>query len=332
MNRLLIILCSFFVSHGMYSQCCTPEQACNLRSIQVGSGNATSITLRHVGPAAITPTAGQQVNWILGTTTNPNITNVTTTAINGLFTFSLTSLGITTTDVIVATCIITSTTGSVCTIENQNIVGTIVGTPPFTTFQWIPTTPVVNGVFQLPLPIKWISFDGKMMAGDAHLSWTTASEINNEGFSIQFSRENSLWETIGFVQGNGNTSSLSKYTYVHKNAPKGRLYYKLIQLDFDGRTNESNIISLDHASQGQHNHDFVIYPNPSNGTSTINLGYIPLGSFNVNIYNSIGQLLQSQNHTDINTSTIGIDVPERGLYFIQIYKDGQGQTKRFVVK
>lgn len=135
MKHFLLFFCLLFVSHDLYSQCCTPEQACNFRSIAVHSGNTTSLTLRHVGPASIMPTAGQLVNWILGTTTNPNITNVTTSVANGLFTFNLTSLGISTTDVIIATCIITSTTGSVCSINNQNIVGTIVGTPPFTSFQ-----------------------------------------------------------------------------------------------------------------------------------------------------------------------------------------------------
>ena len=70
MRPFLLIVCLFFILHNTYSQtCCTPQEACNLRSISVGSGNANSITLRHVGPASITPTAGQQSNWIFGTTT-----------------------------------------------------------------------------------------------------------------------------------------------------------------------------------------------------------------------------------------------------------------------
>jgi hypothetical protein len=333
MNRFLLIFCLFFVSLSTYSQtCCTPEQACNFRSISVGSGTSTSLTLRHVGPASITPTAGQQSNWIVGTTTNPNITNVTTTAANGVFTFNLTSLGISTTDIIVATCNIISTSGSVCSINNQNIEWTPLGTPPFQTFLWRATLPTANGVFQAPLPVEWISFDGKSNQGDNHLFWTTAAEINNEGYAIQVSNENSSWETIGFVNGKGNTSSISEYNFIHRNVPKQLLYYKLIQVDYDGRTNESRVIALDNADTRQDLADFEIYPNPSTGKSTIDLGQVPIGSFDLNIYNSIGQLIESKKHKDINRSTIGIDLPLSGLYFIQIYKDGKRQTKRFIVE
>jgi hypothetical protein len=333
MNNVLIIFCLFFISQEMNSQsCCTPQQACNFRSITVSNGPATSLQLRHVGPAPFQPTAGQQVNWILGTTVNPNLTNVTTTALNGDFTFNLTALGITTSDVIVVTCIITNTNGDVCSIVNQTIQWTLVSVP-LQIFLWRTTSPPVNGVYsQTPLPVDWVSFNGKSIKGDAHLDWSVASEINNQGYMIQVSTENSSWETIGFVNGRGNTSSFSEYNFIHRNAPKERLYYKLIQVDYDGRTDESIIISLDNSNQGQDIEDFEIYPNPSNGKSTIDLGYVPIGSFTVNIFSSIGQLLESNNHTDINKSAIGIDLPERGLYFIQINKDGKRQTKRFIVE
>jgi Secretion system C-terminal sorting domain len=332
MKHFLLFFSLLFVSHIMYSQvCCTPQQACEFREISVGSGNATSITLRHVGPAPITPTAGQQTNWIFGTTANPNISNVTTTATNGVFTFNLTALGISTNDILVATCIITSTTGSVCTISNQNIEWTLVN-PILQIFLWRATVPAVTGIFQGPLPVEWVSFSGKSIKDNSHLAWSTASEINNEGYMVQVSTENSPWETIGFVNGKGNNSSFSYYNYIHRNAPKGRLYYKLIQVDHDGRTNESKIISIDNANQALVFNDFEIYPNPSNGKSTIDLGYVPMGNFDINIYNSIGQLLESTNHKDIDNATISVNLPERGLYFIQIYKDGQGQTKRFLVE
>jgi hypothetical protein len=333
MKHFLLFLCLFIVSNTVYSQtCCTPQQACNLRSITVSNGQATSLQLRHVGPASFQPTAGQQVNWILGTTVNPNLTNVTTTALNGDFTFNLTTLGITTSDVIVVTCIITNTNGDVCTISNQNIVWTLLN-QALQIFLWRTTSPPVNGLFsQAPLPVEWISFDGKSIQGDTHLSWATASEMNNEGYTVQFSTENNSWETIGFVNGKGNTSDFSHYNFVHQNAPKEKLYYKLIQVDYDGRIDESKIISLDNSMKGKDIEDFGIYPNPSIGTSTIDFGQVPTGSFDLNIYNSIGQLIESKNYTDFDKSIMSLNLPESGLYFVQIYQDGHGQTKRFIVE
>lgn len=333
MKHFLLFFSLFFVSHNIYSQtCCTPEQACNFRSISVSNGPATSLSLVHVGPASITPTAGQQTNWILGTTTNPNLTNVTSLGTNGIFTFDLTALGISTSDVIVVTCIITSTSGSVCSINNQNIVWTLVS-PSLQIFLWRTTSPSVNGVFnQPPLPVEWVSFEGKTNQGDTYLNWSTASEINNEGYTVQVATEKSPWETIGFVNGKGNTSDFSHYNFVHQNAPKERIYYKLMQVDYDGRTNESKIISLDNANQGQAIEDFDIFPNPSNGKATIDLGSAPLSSLNLNIYNSMGQLIESINYYDLTKSTINLDLIEKGLYFIQINKDGQRQTKRFIIE
>ncbi|HLO55293.1 MAG TPA: T9SS type A sorting domain-containing protein [Saprospiraceae bacterium] len=333
MKHFLLFFSLLFVSHIMYSQtCCTPQQACEFRSISVGSGNATSLTLSHVGPASIMPTAGQQCNWILGTTTNPGLSNVTTTATNGLFTFNLTALGISTSDVIVATCIITNTTGDVCSIIDQNIVWTLVN-PTLQIFQWRTTTPAVNGIFdQAPLPVDWISFNGKSLKGNTHLDWSTASEMNNEGYMIQVSTEKSPWETIGFVKGKGNTSAISYYNFVHRNVPQELLYYKLIQVDYDGRTNESKIISIDNANQALVFNDFEIYPNPSNGQITIDLGSTPFDSFELNIYNSIGQTIRTLKQKDINNPIISLMLPEQGLYFIHINMDGNEQTKRFIIE
>lgn len=330
MKHFLLNLFLFFVSHYMFGQvCCTPEQACNFRQISVGSSTATSVTLRHVGPASITPTAGQQHNWILGTTTNPNLTDITTTAANGVYTFNLTPLGISTTDTIVATCNIISTSGSICTISNQKIAWTLVSG---ISWQWKATSPAVTGVFQGPLPVDWISFNGKSLKGNTHLDWSTASEMNNEGYMIQVSTEKSPWETIGFVKGKGNTSAISYYNFVHRNAPKELLYYKLIQVDYDGRTNESKIISIDNANQALVFSDFEIYPNPSNGQITIDLGSTPFDSFDLNIYNSIGQTIRTLKQKDINNPIISLTLPEQGLYFMYINMDGNEQTKRFIIE
>ena len=86
-----------------------------------------------------------------------------------------------------------------------------------------------------PLPIDLLDFSAK--AGDAGVSlkWITATEINNNYFTIQRSIDGSNWEIINYVQGAGNSNHIITYTWDDMNPVKGISYYRLKQTDFDGQ-------------------------------------------------------------------------------------------------
>jgi hypothetical protein len=332
MNKFLAILCFIGSVLDLSSQCCTPEQACNFRTINVANGPATSLQLVHTGPVAFQPVLGQQTNWILGTSANPALTNVTTAAANGSFIFNLTALGITTSDVIAVSCIITNTNGSVCSILNETIVWTLVNAGT-NTFLWRVTPPAVTGVFsQTPLAVDWLSFDGKRSKNHIQLHWSTATELNNEGYQVLASTDSQLWKQVGFVDGRGNASSTSDYTFAHTGAPNTILYYKLIQVDYDGIKNESETIVIDNTRKVKDVEFLHIYPNPSNGMVTVDLGTLPIASAFVKIYNSVGQIIMSKEEEDLNNPVYSIDLPTKGLYLIHVSKDGHEQVSRIVVK
>lgn len=308
-------------------------------SIQVFSSSASNIVLGNAAPFLFVPGVGQLTNYILtevGTSSpfaQQTVSNTPPSNTNNTFNFQLPP-SVTTTDRIDVEMTITNTNGHVCFVKDTLEWGNI-GNPTFPVFRWrnVLPSPGNFGTFSSsPLPVNWVSFDGKSLKGNTQLDWSTASEINNEGYMIQFSTEKSPWETIGFVKGNSNTSTFSYYNFVHRNAPKERLFYKLIQVDYDGRTNESKVISIDNANQGLVFNDFEIYPNPSNGQITIDLGTTPIDSFDLNIYNSIGQAIRTLKQKDINNSIFSLTLPEQGLYFIHINMDGYEQTKRFLIK
>lgn len=340
MNHVMLYFVLLFFSFKMYGQNPSNNQTnCQTGiSIQVFSSSATNIVLGNAAPFLFVPSVGQLTNYILtevGTSSpfaQQTVSN-TPSNTNNTFNFQLPP-SVSTTDRIDVEMTITNTNGHVCFVKDTLEWGNI-GNPTFPVFRWrnVLPSPGNFGTFStLPLPVEWVSLEGKTNQGNTYLNWSTASEINNEGYTVQVATEKSPWETIGFVNGKGNTSDFSHYNFVHQNAPKDRIYYKLIQVDYDGRTNESNIIALDNANQGQAIEDFYIFPNPSNGKATIDLGSAPLSSLNLNIYNSMGQLIESINYYDLTKSTINLDLIEKGLYFIQINKDGQRQTKRFIIE
>ncbi len=123
-----------------------------------------------------------------------------------------------------------------------------------------------------PLPVELTSFTASVMEGNAVLNWTTATEINNSGFEIQRavasinSEEN--WKGIGFVEGNGNSSSPKNYTFVDENPPSGNIFYRLKQINVDGSYEYSEVIETQISAPNK----FSLsqnYPNPFNPTTNI---------------------------------------------------------------
>jgi hypothetical protein len=130
------------------------------------------------------------------------------------------------------------------------------------TYIWIPDVST--------LPVEMSSFISLINGRDVTLNWTTASETNNSGFEIERSIVNGEWSKIGFVNGNGTTSSPMNYSFLDKNLNAGLYNYRLKQLDFNGNFSYYNL-----------NHEVNIgipvkfdlsqnYPNPFNPTTKIN--------------------------------------------------------------
>lgn len=89
----------------------------------------------------------------------------------------------------------------------------------------------------ISLPVEFSSFYGKDMPGYNELSWTTASENNNDYFRVERSRDGSFWIPVATVMSKGNSSSQQKYKIEDREVEKGSLYYyRIKQTDFDGTT------------------------------------------------------------------------------------------------
>jgi hypothetical protein len=114
-----------------------------------------------------------------------------------------------------------------------------------------------------PLPIELISFEGKAIdLYENELTWSTASESNNSHFIVEHSRDAQTWESIGQLEGQGNSLVKNDYSLSHLYPELGDNYYRLLQVDFDGTLNYSNVILIKNKKESI---GFEIYPNPSNG-------------------------------------------------------------------
>ncbi len=147
------------------------------------------------------------------------------------------------------------------------------------------------------VPVELISFHATTEKGHILLEWETATESNNYGFEIQRRTAASLdWQTIGFIQGKGTTTTPQHYRFVDDQIAAGSFYYRLKQIDFDGRFEFSSEIYVDLALPDR----FVLeqnYPNPFNPETMIRY-QIPLRSdgsvmVELKIYNLLGDEVRS---------------------------------------
>lgn len=112
------------------------------------------------------------------------------------------------------------------------------------------------------LPVEWADFTAEENLGKVYLDWTTGSETNNEIFAIERSANGVEWQTIGFVDGAGNSTFEIEYQWVDVNPLLGTSYYRIRQNDYSGSVSFTNIETIQMESEEDL---WGIFPNPGTG-------------------------------------------------------------------
>jgi len=138
------------------------------------------------------------------------------------------------------------------------------------------------------VPVELTSFAGKYFGNAVELKWSTATETNNLGFSIERKTENSSWSKIGFVSGRGTTTEQSYYSFVDENVSTNNYSYRLKQMDFDGSFEYSNVVEIDVKQVSEYSLS-QNYPNPFNPSTTIEFNISEQALVNLSVYNLLGE-------------------------------------------
>jgi len=177
------------------------------------------------------------------------------------------------------------------------------------------TLGTINNV-QTPLPIELLSFDAKPNHAKVLLNWQTATETNNDFFTIERSQDAKQWEGIAQVDGAGNSNKVLSYSYTDKNPLQGVSYYRLKQTDYNGSFDYSAVRKIALKQMGE----IKIYPNPTQ--DKIQIENYQGDANNVQIYNAMGQNLSSQigskQNQDLNSLQLDLSALPTGVYFIRI--------------
>ena len=167
------------------------------------------------------------------------------------------------------------------------------------------------------LPIELLDFYAKPIDNRfVQLDWQTASEINNDYFTIERSTNGVDWEGIIQIGGVGNSSNLLSYSVIDETPYQGLSYYRLKQTDYDGQYSYSQVKSVNIKSEGDSG--IEIFPNPTESQITI-IGNI-LELEQVKIYNTLGQdvtMFSTQISYDESKIVIDLSDLSEGMYYIQ---------------
>jgi hypothetical protein len=184
----------------------------------------------------------------------------------------------------------------------------------------IPTPPAV--------PVKLLSFTAEAAAGNVDLNWVTASEINNDYFNVEYSKDGSSFTSVIVKVGAGNSTEKTSYTAVHNTSEQGTVYYRLKQTDFDGTTSYSDIVAVD-LSAGI-DVTFKVSPNPIHNKATITTSE-DLHNASLSVYNS-HMMVKQINNLSGRSFTFQREDLKTGLYWISLVQDGQViATKKIVL-
>lgn len=122
------------------------------------------------------------------------------------------------------------------------------------------------------LPIELIAFEAHLEGNQVKIEWSTATEKNNDYFTIERSINGLTFEEIAEVPGAGNSNKKLDYETVDFEPSQGVSYYRLKQTDYDGKYEYFDMIAISYELAANNNCVLTVYPNPCLGRCTIALG------------------------------------------------------------
>ncbi|CAN5469454.1 hypothetical protein BH09BAC3_BH09BAC3_37180 [soil metagenome] len=183
-----------------------------------------------------------------------------------------------------------------------------------------------------PLPIELQDFQARVTGSTVNVTWRTASEVNNNFFTVERSADGEGFKAVGEVPGNGTTVSPHSYTLVDPLPLEGKSYYRLRQTDYDGKSTLSKIVVVEYDANVSPR--MVLHPNPSDGNElNLRLEGVTSGSeVPIIVYDLMGRTYQRyQMTTDGNERKIIFDnsLPP-GMYVLKA-GSSDGYAVKFVV-
>jgi Domain of unknown function (DUF4082)/Secretion system C-terminal sorting domain len=207
-----------------------------------------------------------------------------------------------------------------------------------------PTSGGANGVnywidirFQpdFSLPVTIADFKATTASNNILLNWKTESESNNDGFEIQRSNNGIDWYAVSFVKGAGQSSIFKNYIYTDKSLAPGLYYYRLKQMDFDGKSKTTAVVTASVTGKGNVTL-FQNTPNPFRVTTTIRFDLPKAQKVKLSVFDMAGReikvLTDKTSEAGSHLVTLDAATLSRQLYLVKLQTEDGVLTKTILVQ
>jgi hypothetical protein len=183
-----------------------------------------------------------------------------------------------------------------------------------------------------PLPVELLNFDGACANSKITLKWSTASETNNDYFTLEKSTDGSSYFAIAVINGAGNSSTSLDYFYNDDNLTAGTFYYRLKQTDNNGEFKYYDAITVNSCGE---NSSFNIFSDLQNNHLHIeNISFVD-GKYSMVLLNSVGQIIRtSELSVSKGHNSFEYDLSElgKGMYVVSVYGAEKPVTKKIILR
>ena len=185
------------------------------------------------------------------------------------------------------------------------------------------------------LPVELTAFDALVNGDQVLLAWSTASELNNAGFSVEQEVGSDVFSEIGYVEGHGTSIEPKEYSFAVNDLDPGLHRFRLKQIDFDGAFEYSSVVEAAVTVPDR----FLIepaYPNPFNPTTTLRFAVGAEQHVEVTLVNAAGQSIRTLYSGTVVANEMkqlvvdAVGLPS-GTYLVHFEGNGLSATERIVL-
>lgn len=178
-------------------------------------------------------------------------------------------------------------------------------------------TPWVLSSQLAPLPVEWLTFTTTCTTNNALVKWSTATEQNNDYFTVQRSTDGFIWDNIGTVNGAGNSSQVNAYTFVDPQLLSATTYYRIRQTDYNGQHSYSSLSTLQPCGTTQASIDAF----SASGQVSVAVQTTFGSDYSVQLFDTQGRLVREQQFAareGANRFELLGQVPATGIYMVTV--------------
>lgn len=179
------------------------------------------------------------------------------------------------------------------------------------------------------LPVTFLDFQVVASGAQVNVQWSTASESNNKGFYVERSANGSNWSPLQFIKGGGNSASTRQYSFVDAAPNNGVNYYRIQQVDADGKASFSSIKAI---RFGANTKSAAVFPNPAKALVNVALNEFT-GTALITIKSVEGKVVASAKAFQANQIvTMDVHHLPAGTYVLQVNANNVQSVSKLIIQ